>query len=130
MRYLKLLFILIILPVLYGCKSVKYVPVEHTSYKNHEVLRTDSIHTHDSIYIYIKGDTVYHTRWRDRFHEVTRTDTIFLRETIPKIVEVERDFTFWERTKIKTWNFLLSVIVIICFVFIIKLVFKKWFGAS
>ena len=66
----------------------------------------DSIHIHDSIYIYVKGDTL----WRDRVRTVrdTRTltlrDTVLIRDSIPvpveitRTVEVEKPMNWFQKT--------------------------------
>lgn len=68
-----------------GCTKKIYLPVETTTYRtdtiHHEALRHDSIAVSDSIFILIKGDTIYksHTLTRDRL--VLRTDTLYRSHT-------------------------------------------------
>lgn len=58
----------------------------------------DKEYVHDSIYIYVKGDTVRETCWRTLWRERTVhdtvvervTDTIVKTETVEKVVEVPR----------------------------------------
>ena len=58
----------------------------------------DKEYVHDSIYIYVKGDTVRETCWRTLWRERTVhdtvvervTDTIVKTETLEKVVEVPR----------------------------------------
>ena len=56
-------------------------PVNTTSHTRTNSQRLDSTFHRDSIYIreYIRGDTVYLDRWRDRWREriLTHTDTIY-----------------------------------------------------
>jgi hypothetical protein len=72
--------------LLFGCKSVQYIPVE--------TVRTERVTVHDSVYIeteihdstttLIKGDTVliehwrdrWCDRWRDRWRDSIRVDSI------------------------------------------------------
>lgn len=46
-----------------GCKSVKYIPVETTKTRTEYVdrFKTDSIHVRDSVFVLVKGDTVFKT---------------------------------------------------------------------
>ena len=103
--------------------ATKYIPVQtkEVHHNVHTNSRIDSVHVVDSILIYIKGDTVRETRFRDRWREIIVRDTIFQCDTIPKIkkVEVERELTFWEMVKLKTWLFLASIICFLCFILIV-----------
>lgn len=93
--------------VLTGCKSVKYVPV--TEYRDRYVsrtdtkLRVDSVYLHDSVAVYMSGDTVFttKTRYKDRLKYVynTKTDTVAVHDSIPYPVkvEVERKETWLEK---------------------------------
>mgnify|MGYP007037143551 CR=1 FL=1 len=64
-------------------------------------IERDSIHVHDSVYIYLQGDTVYEERWKTIYKEVFRTDTFLITktDTINHIVEVEKKLTKWQQTK-------------------------------
>lgn len=95
--------------------------------EEHINVRLDSIHVVDSIFIYTKGDTVYETRFRDRWRYRIINDTVWLADTIPKIVtvEVERPLSFFDSIKLKTWSCFAVIIFIWCIIFIIK----KRFGA-
>lgn len=62
-------------------------PASTTSHTQTNSQRLDSTFHRDSIYIreYIRGDTIYIDRWRDRWREKTviRTDTVYQdKETI------------------------------------------------
>lgn len=69
-----------------GCKTTEYVevPVTHTEYAYHD--RVDTSYVKDSVYIreQIKGDTVkvVEYRYRDRFREIWRTDTLVRCDTV------------------------------------------------
>ena len=56
-------------------------PASTTSHTQTNTQQHDSTYRRDSIYIreYIRGDTVYLDRWRDRWRErvVIRTDTVY-----------------------------------------------------
>ena len=108
----------------FGCASTKPVIANetHTENSKHNTTdrdqRNDSIYVHDSIFIYIKGDTVtkhiYHTeyrdRWRDRYIHIT--DTLHTVDSIPKIVDVEKPVPYKSGyTKFTSWFFWIVVIV-------------------
>lgn len=92
----------VVLLALSGCR-VKYVPVENTHIsetEKHNVER-DSIHVHDSVYIYMQGDTIFDVRWKTIYKEIFRTDTFIVEktDTINTIVEVEAKLSRWQQTK-------------------------------
>ena len=97
----------LLITLLGGCKTVKYVPVEsHTTDTLYQVkVERDSIHTRDSIYIHEwhspTGDTIYidrdrfHTLYRDRWHR----DTIYRShtDTIQVPYPVAQPLTRWQQ---------------------------------
>lgn len=90
-----------------GCTRKVYVPVENTTVRTDTVyqsqLRVDSVFCRDSVAVIQKGDTVFMTKYRDRFRYRERTDTVYQTATdsIEKRVPypVERELTKWEQTK-------------------------------
>ena len=84
-----------------GCKSKEYikVPEYHTEY----VTRTDTFHKLDSVYLkdsvfmYQKGDTIYHTKvtFRDRYHNIykVKLDTIIKQDSVFVPYPVQRTLT-------------------------------------
>lgn len=68
-----------------GCTRKIYIPVETTTYRSdtlhHETLRHDSVALTDSVFLFIKGDTVYKSRTRTRDRYITRTDTLYRART-------------------------------------------------
>lgn len=88
-------FLIVIL--LGGCKSKEYitVPEYHTEYicRTDTFAKLDSIYLKDSVYVYQKGDTVYHNKvtYRDRCRNVykVKTDTIFKHDSISCPVKKE-----------------------------------------
>ena len=101
-NWLKLLVIcsisMLILSMFCRCTTTKYVPV--TEYKDRVVvkkdslLKTDSVYVHDSVSVYIRGDTVfkdkYHIQYRDRYIVRNKSDTFIVRDSIPYKVGVEK----------------------------------------
>lgn len=83
------------------CTTTKYVPV--TEYRDRVVakmdsfLKTDSVYVHDSISVYIRGDTVfkdkYQLRYKDRYIVRNKSDTLIVRDSIPYKVEVEKQLS-------------------------------------
>ena len=102
-----MIVILLALALSGGCTRKVYVPVENTTVRTDTVyqsqLRVDSVFCRDSVAVIQKGDTVFMTKYRDRFRYRERTDTVYQTATdsIEKRVPypVERELTKWEQTK-------------------------------
>lgn len=99
---------LVLALALCGCTTTtKYVPVErvthHTDTVRELAVRIDSVMTRDSVAVYIRGDTVYLTKWRDRFRYSERIDTVYRSVAdsvrVPQPYPVERKLTAWEQVK-------------------------------
>ena len=81
---LTLVLLVLLLPV--GCRTTEYitVPEVHTEYVYRD--RVDTSYVKDSLYIreQIKGDTVkvVEYRYRDRYREIWRTDTLIQQDTV------------------------------------------------
>lgn len=84
----------IILLAFTGCKTKEYIKVP--SVRTEYVFRTDtfakldSIYMKDSVYVFQKGDTVFHNKvvYRDRYHNIykVKTDTIIKRDSVPCLI--------------------------------------------
>ena len=103
--------------LLFGCKSVQYVPVEttHTDTLIITKQQRDSIWQHDSIYLHewMSADTVYvlKERWHTKYIEKEVRDTTYISKTdsVPVPYSVERQLTAWQAFKVKTGGVLLGV---------------------
>lgn len=118
--------------VLAGCARTVYVPVENTSHTTDTVrlvnLRTDSVVQRDSVAVYVNGDTVRITRWRDRFRYRDRTDTVYKAVTDSVKVSVpypvERELTKWERTKMGFGGIAIGAIIAVVCIAVVWLIRK------
>ena len=116
----------VLLLMLTGCKSVQYVPVVEHRTDTVQITKhqRDSIWLHDSIHVSEsqRGDTIFvevakwHTQYIDRStHDTTRVAT---HDTIPQPypveVEVERQLTWWQRTRMTagTWALIAALLFI------------------
>lgn len=99
-----------------GC-SPKIVEKVKTEYVYRDVHHRDTTIQHDSTYIreYMKGDTVHHYEYRDRYIYRDRwRDSIDIREvhdttTVEKMVE--KELTAGQRMKINSFWWLLAALV-------------------
>ena len=104
-----LLYVLAVLALLSGCRSVQYVPVEtvkHDSIYLHKVTR-DSILRYDSIYVRDAGDTVWLEKYKYVYRDRWRTDTLVSvrTDTVSVPYPVERKLTRWERVKMEAGGY-------------------------
>lgn len=102
-----------------GCKVIeKEVPVvvNHTTTEHLSDIVRDTLLMRDSVFHYIKGDTVRVERWHytTRVEVVNRTDTV--RDTIPTVAEVAtirevpKPMPWWQKTLIGLGS------IFICFI--------------
>ncbi len=108
-----------------SCRSIKYVPVEtvKTEYKTRDSIRFDSIYEHDSIFLFVKGDTVYKEKFRYKYRYLTinKTDTVMLTDSVQIPYPVEKQLTRWQQMKIELGGWAVGVIVILSIVLMLKL---------
>ena len=97
-------------------------PVESSHTREEKSSRVDSIYVRDSILIYIKGDTIRETRYRDVWRDRIVCDTVLQCDTIPQIVtvEVEKKLTFWQGVKQETWLFFVICTLVSVVIYIIR----------
>ena len=96
---------MLILSIFCRCTTTKYVPI--TEYRDRVVvkmdslLKTDSVYVHDSVSVYIRGDTVfkdkYHLQYKDRYIVRNKSDTLIFRDSIPYKVGVEKSLSKTDR---------------------------------
>ena len=143
--------ILIITPLLtFGCSCAKtaqnntvYHDSAHTSARRDSVnqrqihfqdtQQNDSVFKHDSVLVYIKGDTVIKERWHNltttRWKTTTKTDTIFvdiykfMTDTVKvkyyvnryKTKEVEKPVNTWKKIRLFIGDCVLLFLALIAF---------------
>lgn len=108
-----------------SCRNIKYVPVEtvKTEYKTRDSIRFDSIYEHDSIFLFVKGDTVYKEKYRYKYRYLTinKTDTVMLTDSVQIPYPVEKQLTRWQQMKIELGVWAVGVIIILSIVLMLKL---------
>lgn len=124
---------LIVLPVgivalsFVGCKSKEYikVPEYHMEYVNRTDTfhKLDSVYLKDSVFMYQKGDTIYHTKvtFRDRYHNIykVKLDTIIKRDSVSVPYPVERQLTKFEKFQQSLgWLFMVFLITVTASIFV------------
>lgn len=84
-----------------GCKTKEYIKVPSVRteyvYRTDTFAKLDSIYMKDSVYVFQKGDTVFHNKvvYWDRYHNIykAKTDTIIKTDSVAVPYPVERQLT-------------------------------------
>lgn len=126
----------IILLMLSGCKT-RYIASEPVIvHERDSIVRVntlqvhDTLHTRDSIYHFVKGDSTIIERWHyvNNINRINTTDTVYqdkLKEIpvpYPKPYPVEKELTRWQKIKMSTGGYLFGLLGIavvggICYIF-------------
>ena len=115
------LAVLIVISLLCGCKTVRYVPVETVRTDSVYVDRwqMDSVYVMDSVWVNRRtvGDTVYQDKvvykWRYRDRRLWDTLRILRYDTVEMPVPVERELGWWERARLKLfWPVVAAAVVL------------------
>ena len=89
--------------LMFGCKSVQYVPVETVKIEYKDRLKVDSIIKYDSILYnrYMKGDTVFLTKEKYKYLDKIKIvrDSVFKTDSISVPYPVEKQLSKWEKVK-------------------------------
>lgn len=114
----------LLMPVLAGCRSVRYVPVEAVRTDSVHVDRwqRDSVYLKDSVYVnrWTYGDTVFVDKvsvkylYRDRL----RTDTVAVvrRDSVQIPLPVQKPLGWWEQARLKLFWPLVAALAALCFI--------------
>ena len=140
------LFIIVTL-ILTSCRTVKYidrtvvdsteiaVPITNTKIEYRDRFLYDSIYVHDSIFTFIKDDTVYITKNKETNRLVNKDNTIIKTDTIKVPVEITKTVTkteiqIKEVNKLYWWQkglIYLGLIVLISGIVFLIIKIKKFF---
>ena len=97
----RLAIILLSALCLSACKT-QYIPVESVRTEYRDRWRTDSVYARDSIFLAVKGDTVWMEKYITRYHDrvvrdsVLKTDSIPVPYAVEKKVYVEKPLSWWQ----------------------------------
>lgn len=119
-----------LLVIVSSCRTIKYVPIEttKTEYKVRDRIKYDSVYQHDSVYVIIKGDTLYEYRDRYvlRYVFVNKTDTIISVDSISVPVIVEKQLSKWEKAKIELGGLAFGAIFVLLVIILLYIcVYQK-----
>ncbi len=97
--YIYTLLILLVCYLCLSCTRHVYVPVENTRTEYKDNYIRDSIHTRDSVWLVMEGDTVWLEKYRTVYRDRLVKDSVFLQDTIRVAYPVDkivyRNTTAW-----------------------------------
>lgn len=105
-----------------SCRSIKYVPVEtvRTEYKTRDSIRFDSIYNRDSIYVLVKGDTVYQYKYKYlyKYQYLNRTDTVIKIDSVQAPYPVEKQLSRWQSLKMELGGWAFGILIVLCLIIV------------
>ena len=110
---------------------IQYVPVEtvRTEYKTRDSIQIDSIYQQDSVYVLVKGDTVYQYKYKYlyKYQYLNRTDTVTKIDSVQVPYPVEKKLTKWQSLKMELggWAFGLVIAFILIIIWRIGYRYKN-----
>lgn len=125
---MKVFCLLSVCLMIVSCRSVKYVPVETVKTDSVYVnkVQRDSIRLQDSIFVFVKGDTVRIEKYKYLYRDRVVRDTVRLveRDSVQVPVPVEKELSRWQRWKLDLGGFAMAAIVITVLVVVGRMVYK------
>lgn len=125
MKNVYLLFLLLSASLLNSCTVTRYIPVESVRVDSvySTLVKRDSIYERDSVFVAVKADTVFlskvHYRYRDRI--VRDTVRVLRCDTVTRVVEVEKELSFWQKKKIGLAEFVLWLLPLVILYIVCRL---------
>lgn len=111
-----------------SCRSMKYVPVETVKTDSVYVnkVERDSIRLQDSIFVFVKGDTVRIEKYKYLYRDRVVVDTVYKAQcdTIRVPYPVEKPLTRWQKWKLDLGGFAMAAIAIAVLVVVGRVVYK------
>ena len=129
MKRLIYIIILLILAICFVSCRTQYIPVEsvRTEYKTRDSIRFDSVYQRDSIYMLVKGDTVYQYKYKYLYRYLTmnRTDTIVKTDSIQTPYPVGKQLSRWQSIKMELGGWAFGIIILFILIIIGRIIFKS-----
>jgi hypothetical protein len=129
MKRLIYIIILLMSAIWFTSCRTQYIPVEtvRTEYKTRDSIRVDSIYNQDSIYVLVKGDTVYQYRYKYlyKYQFLNRTDTVIRTDSIQVPYPVEKKLSRWQSIKMELGGWAFGIIIAFALIVVGWLVYRK-----
>lgn len=111
-----------------SCRT-QYIPVEtvRTEYRVRDSIRHDSVYQQDSVYVLVKGDTIYQYRYKYlyKYQYLNRTDTVIRIDSVQVPYRVEKQLSRWQQMKIELGGWSFGLIIVTFFVIVGWLVYRR-----
>ena len=124
-----LLLCALFLAVISSCSRVQYVQVKSVRTDSVKILQQmrDSIYVHDSIFVKSQGDTVYINRYRYKYLDKVRIDTMYVInvDSVRVPFPVERKLSRWERVKQEVGGIAMGIVILAIGLIIIRFILLK-----
>ncbi|WP_099147264.1 hypothetical protein [Bacteroides sp. KFT8] len=102
-----------------SCRT-QYIPVEtvRTEYKTRDSIRVDSVYQQDSVYVLVKGDTIYQYRYKYlyKYQYLNRTDTVIKVDSVQVPYPVERKLSRWQSIKMELGGWAFGIIIVMALI--------------
>lgn len=125
---MKIFCLLSVCLMIVSCRGVKYVPVETVKTDSVYVnkVQRDSIRLQDSIFVFVKGDTVRIEKYKYLYRDRVVVDTVYKAQcdTIRVPYPVEKPLTRWQKWKLEVGGFAIAGIAAVILLGIFKVVRK------
>lgn len=119
-RLLYISVVLMLLAGVFGSCRTQYIPVEtvKTEYRVRDSIRHDSVYQQDSVYVTVKGDTVYEYKYKSlyKYQYINRTDTLMKTDSIQIPYPVEKQLSKWQRFKLDFGGTAMLIVIMIVIV--------------
>ncbi len=116
MKYLQVSFLLAVLTLFVNGCAPKVVPVERVKIDSIFIAQyqRDTIYRQDSVVIRTVADTVYKDAWRYIYRDRIVRDTVLKvrRDTVPRVVTVEKELSRMDRIKLSLGEVALYAILV------------------
>lgn len=123
-----LYIILLTLAICFVSCRTQYVPVEtvRTEYKTRDSIRVDSIHQQDSVYVLVKGDTIYQYRYKYlyKYQYLNRTDTVIRVDSVQAPYPVEKQLSRWQSIKMELGGWTFGLVIAFVLIIIGRIVYR------
>lgn len=113
------------------CSCTRAVYVPQTSIYRDSIYLTqykrDSIYMRDSVFQWLKADTMYIEKWHTKYIERLSTDTLYIErnDTIREPYPIEKPLTYWQKSYISIGKVSLGVWFGILIALLIYFVIKR-----
>ncbi len=121
------IFTILLLCFCSSCKTPQYIPVETTRTEYKDIYLRDSIYFRDSVFLAVKGDTVFLEKYRYLYRDkivkdsIFKTDTIRVPYPVEVIKEVKKPLSSWQNFQVWCGRIALLLATLAIVYFVLKL---------